>query len=467
MSSRSDLRTFLKTLDTDTLADLLYTQSERDPRLRRQLLARAGGADAGELAEVSDLLEDPTATAESVQLGSVLDTLQRLLDAGTTADVAPLAKRTVDRILTATDDSDTCGLAEHRDRAVSLYARACAAHPPPAAELADWITRVAFAEPAPPDVCLAEFADALGADGLDHVRAAVDAVLSEGHAAGGDREETARRLRLELAEITGDVDAVVRLLSEQLPRLDVSLKIVRVLRAAGRHADAIAHAATALGNTAGGGRGAVVEALERVRAQQPSGEPWQARTPAAGRSAKRVPEDSRAVDAVEASADPRVTVAPAEAGGAPGPTDGGAVEAPATALGTTVSADAPGARAPADGGEPEAPVDARAVEALLHDDRRDEAWRLVTTQASTEVIDVYRADIERLIASRNPAQYAKAAGQLRRLRTLHRRAGTARDFTGYLGELVEAHRRKTRLLDEIRKARIALPKTAPIRNEGR
>src|SRR5690606_17981514 len=108
-----------------------------------------------------------------------------------------------------------------------------------------------------------------------HVRTIVEAALADTGVDGDRRTRVARALRLELAEITGDVDTVVSLLSEQLPRLDVSLRIVRVLRAAGRHAEAIAHAAKALGNATGtvgnqgDGRGPVVEALERVRTQQP------------------------------------------------------------------------------------------------------------------------------------------------------------------------------------------------------
>ncbi|PRX47889.1 hypothetical protein B0I33_105473 [Prauserella shujinwangii] len=374
MTRQSDLRAFLRSLDVDTLADLLCEQAERDPELRKRLLAQADGAEGGELAQVSDLLDSAVRTAESVQIASVLDTLQRLLDAGTRADVAPLARRAVDKITKALEDLDDPSgvVGDQLDRAVSLYARACAAHPPDPEELAGWILRVEFEGSGRPQLSLAEFATPLGERGLAKIKSTVERVLAERGAGAEPRRQLARRLNQELAEVTGDVDAVVRMLSEQLPRLDVSLKIVRVLRAAGRHAEAIAHAAKALGNDNGARRGPVVDALERARSPEP----------------------------------------------------------------------------------------AEAVRLLLEQDRPGEAWEAAAGHPPSAVIGIYRQHIERLIETRDAERYAQAAKQLRRLRTLHRKAGTPDEFTAYVAELVETHKRKTRLLAELRNARIALPRTA-------
>ncbi|NIJ14550.1 hypothetical protein FHU38_004951 [Saccharomonospora amisosensis] len=375
MNLRSDLRSFLHSLDKETLADLLCEQADRDADLRKRLHAMAGGATDGELAEVSDLLDDAVRAAESVQIASVLDTLRRLLDAGTQADVAPLARHAVDRIIAALADVDDSagGMRDQLERAVSLYARACAAHPPQPRQLAEWIVRVAFDSPGWPQIRLPEFAQALGTDGIELVRSAVDTVLAEADPEKStDRGGTAQRLRLEIAEITGDVDTVVRLLSEQLPRLDISLRIVRVLRAAGRHAEAIAHAAQALGNDGAARRGPVVDALERASSRQP----------------------------------------------------------------------------------------AELVRDLLAEDRADEAWRAAGQHPAGDLIPVYRSHVEALIQQRDAENYARAASQLRRLRMLHKRAGTAEEFSEYLAELVQTHKRKRRLLAEIRRARIALPKVA-------
>ena len=214
----TDLRAYLKSLDPETLAGLLHDQAERDPELRARLELRAGS---------------PEPVAEASNIGPVLDTVQRLLDSGTRADVAPLARRTVERI--TRDEGDGAELR----RALGLYARACVARPPDPVELADWLGAVAFDGRAELD--LAEFAGALGEAGLAQLRSRVDKARRD-----PANRAVAERLHEQLVEISGDVDGLVAILSEQLPRMDASLRIVRVLRAAGRTSEAITYAARAL-----------------------------------------------------------------------------------------------------------------------------------------------------------------------------------------------------------------------------
>src|SRR4051794_326407 len=146
----TDLRAYLRSLDAETLVELLHEQAERDPELQTRLKLRASEA-GGDLAQVRTLLDSAVpgrravsyreSFGEAAKIGAVLDTLQRLLDSGTQADVAPLARRAVDRITRALehmdDSSGAVGL--ELQRAVGLYARACAAHPPKPERLADWI----------------------------------------------------------------------------------------------------------------------------------------------------------------------------------------------------------------------------------------------------------------------------------------------------------------------------------------
>ncbi|HET6288108.1 MAG TPA: hypothetical protein VFG15_15335, partial [Amycolatopsis sp.] len=65
---------------------------------------------------------------------------------------------------------------------------------------------------------------------------------------------------------------------------------------------------------------------------------------------------------------------------------------------------------------------------------------------------------EELITRKDPNSYREAARQLRKLRTAHKKAGTAEEFGPYLSDLVETHKRKTRLIAEVKAARIAIPK---------
>ena len=163
----------------------------------------------GDLAEAHRLLDAAVTGGNfeyATKVGSVLDTLQRLLDAGSRADLAPLARRTVDDIIAMLEQVDDASgvVADELDRGIELYARACAAHPPNPGELASWILAVEFDGL---EIDLAEFAKALGEKGIQRIKSTVDEVLAKGEE--DVRYRTASRLQEELAEISGDVDALV------------------------------------------------------------------------------------------------------------------------------------------------------------------------------------------------------------------------------------------------------------------
>jgi hypothetical protein len=404
------LRSYLHSLDAESLAGLLCEQAARHPQVRRELETRAGlnGVQGGDVAEAHRLLDDAVpADLEphgegfdlATKMSAVLDTLQRLLDAGTQADLSPLARRTVDKISFALGDLDDASGAVGAElgRAVTLYARACAAHPPPPESLADWILGIELDGPGWPEIHLADFTEALGETGLRRIKSAVDTVLADSQAEG-IRLGRAERLNEQLAEATGDVDVLVEILSRKLPRLDVSLKIVRVLRGAGRHSEAIAHAARAFArdkhpqDPAAQNRDEAVAALRDRAGRGPAEADELVRVLLAE---QRVEEAWQAADRYGCSLELRLEVAESRAAEYPG-----------------------------------------------------------------EVIGVYRSHVEELIAHKDPHYYRQAAKQLRKLRTLHRRADTAEEFSSYLAELVQTHKRKTRLLAEVRAARIALPKAA-------
>ncbi len=432
VSPHSDLRPYLRTLDAETLADLLHAQAERDPELRHSLELRAA-TQSGDVSEAHRLLDTAVTDGNveyTAKIGAVLDTLQRMLDAGSRADLAPLARRTVDDISEVLEQSgDHAGdLGDRLDRAVELYARACAARPPDPEKLADWILEVEFDGPGRPVIDLAEFATALGEPGLKRIKSTVDDVLA---ATGpGHRRDVAERLREQLAEVLGDVDELVAILSAKPPRVDVSLKIVRVLRAAGRHSEAIAHAARAL-----------------THDKHPS-----APEPESDTSRRRKEFDARP---------DRETFA--------------ALREAATKDGKwTVQRREALARLRERAAEGAEQAD-ELVRVLLDDGRPDEAWRagvrfgasaelkleLAEQRAAehpAETIPVFREHVDELIERKDPQAYQEAARRLKLLRTLHKRAETPDEFTAYLAALVENHRRKTRLITEIRTARIAMPK---------
>lgn len=436
MSSTTDLRPYLRTLDAETLADLLHAQAERDPVLRQTLETRfiTQGSDVAEAHRLLDTAVMAGNVEYAAKVGSVLDTLQRLLDAGSRADLAPLARRTVDDISEMLEQiDDTSGeVADRLDRAVELYARACVARPPDPVSLAEWILEVEFDGPGWPVIELAEFAAALGDRGIAHIKSTVDSVLAENPS--GAKREIAERLREELAEVSGDVDALVAILAAKPPRVDVSLKIVRVLRAAGRHSEAIAHAARALTHD------------KKSEPPPPPEEPV---------SLPRKEFDENPCCATYLA----LREASLDDGRWAGRRKAALARLRELAAERTEAAD-------------------ELVRALLGEDRADEAWRAaVRFEASlslrveladsrsiahpAETIPIYRDHVEELITRKDPHAYREAAKQLRKLRTVHKKAGTAEEFSSYLGTLVEIHKRKTRLIAEVRAARIAIPK--PVR----
>jgi hypothetical protein len=424
-------------LDAETLVDLVHAQAERDPELRHSLELRAA-TQSGDVSEAHRLLDTAVTDGNveyTAKVGAVLDTLQRMLDVGSRADLAPLARRTVDDIGEMYEQAgdhpgDLSDLGERLDRAVELYARACAARPPDPEKLADWILEVEFDGPGRPAIDLAEFATALGEPGLRRIKSTVDDVLAAG--GPGHRRDVAERLQEQLAEVLGDVDGLVAILSAKPPRRDVSLKIVRVLRAAGRHSEAIAHAARALTPHKNVPPPPVEEDddVSRRRKEfdaQPGRETYAALREAATHAGKW-PVQRRAALA-------RLRELAAE-------------------------------------GVEHADELARL---LLEDGRPDEAWRacvrfeasaqvtrelaeLRATEHPAETIPVFRAEVDELIERKDPRAYQEAARRLKLLRTLHKRAETPDEFTAYLASVVEPHKRKTRLITEIRTARIALPK---------
>ena len=435
VTSPPDLRPYLRTLDAETLADLLCAQADRDPELRHSLELRAA-TQSGDVTEAHRLL-DAAVTDGNVEyaakVGAVLDTLGRMLDAGSRADLAPLARRTVDDISEMLEQAGehTGDLGDRLDRAVELYARACAARPPDPEKLADWILEVEFDGPGWPVIDLADFAGPLGENGLRRIKSTVDDVLAQ--AGAGPRRDVAERLQEELAEVLGDVDGLVALLSAKPPRVDVSLKIVRVLRAAGRHSEAIAHAARALTH-------------DKI-------------TP----KFEAPPEDEA------------VSLRRKEFDAGPSRETYAALREAATTAGRWTAQRRAALARLRDLAVENAEGADLLVRVLLDDGRPDEAWRacvrfggslglsveLAQERAAehpAETIPVFRAEVEELIKRKDPHAYQEAARRLKLLRGLHKRAGTPEEFTAHLATLVETHRRKSRLITEIRAARIAMPK---------
>jgi len=171
---------------------------------------------------------------------AVAAAIEDMIEAGDAASAGPLARRAVERVTAALlymDDS--VGIVGDDLRALTdLYARACRAAPPDPGKLAAWLVSSQLDGPGWPAIDLKEFAEALGQRGLAEV-----ARLTAERAATADPDSWAagwgiRDLREQLAGVSGDVDAHVAVLAEDLRGAHRYGEIVTVLRAAGRQDDA-------------------------------------------------------------------------------------------------------------------------------------------------------------------------------------------------------------------------------------
>lgn len=454
-----DLRGYLRSLDVDTLAELLYRHAERDPMLYRELVLRCAreGAEMPDVARIRRQLDTSLRTGDFVgyhgsfdyahKADSVLDTLSELVTTGHAREAGPLARRAVERITSALehmdDSSGVVGDACHH--AMDVYAQACTQAPPDPEELAGWLLDLDLNGPGWPEVDLRCFADALGATGVKAVRAQVERLWARVPQRAGPtelptgqwmRQIGLRRLREQLAEIDGDVDARVAILAEELPRGDVSHRIATVLWEADRPEDAIARAR---------------EGLET------DGLAWRS-APLADFLAEAYLDLGRDAEALSLRRT-RFEAAPTR-------DSYGKLRDVTTRMGHWADLHAGALQTFREAAAATPGVADQLVHALLDEDDVDAAWQALhdhdcasstwlaaaPRRAATnpgDTIPVYRRAVEEQIGHKKANSYRAAADTIRVLRDLHARCGTPQEFRGYLDQLRERHRRKTRLLAEL------------------
>ncbi|EFC83286.1 lipopolysaccharide assembly protein LapB [Parafrankia sp. EUN1f] len=214
--------------DLTTLVNALRRDRRRDPRAGRREYSEA----ALELA----------------------DCCERLLADGGARAVVPVLRKAVDRMTRALmymDDSSGIVGTDLRHM-MSLYARACTEAPPDPEQLARWLAALSFDGPGWPEIRLAEFAPALGAQGLSELCAEVERCSAAAEPGSWGHLVAARDLREQLAEVSGDVDRHVAVLAENLTSARQYQRIVVALRDAGRPAEAIDWARRGLAEHGGG-----------------------------------------------------------------------------------------------------------------------------------------------------------------------------------------------------------------------
>ncbi|XBB66520.1 hypothetical protein ABFU82_20770 [Nocardioides sp. WV_118_6] len=133
----------------------------------------------------------------------VLDVLEdALVDEGADAALPALldvTNRLLELLLHADDGSGLLGDAALR--AVDVYARACRDGTPDATALARWLVSVRIESLGSPEPSLDQFAPGLGGEGLEALRAEIDALASAVDDGPTHLQRVAEELRRELAEL--------------------------------------------------------------------------------------------------------------------------------------------------------------------------------------------------------------------------------------------------------------------------
>jgi len=117
---------------------------------------------------------------------------------------------------------------------MALYARACRAASPDAGRLARWLVSMQLDGPGWPAIELKEFAEALGPRGLAEVARLTEERRVTAEPDSWTAQWGIKDLREQLAAVSGDIDAHVAVLAEDLRGAHRYSEIMEVLRDAGR-----------------------------------------------------------------------------------------------------------------------------------------------------------------------------------------------------------------------------------------
>ena len=214
-------------LSPEELRSILRELMDRDPAVQRLVELRAPVQ--GDVAERSALLVELTSDALRTRgfvdyrrsfdvardAQDLLDELESELDAGHADAVRPALLRATNRLqkITLNGDDSAGVLGDACQRAAELYARSCCDGSPDTAKLARWLVKFRIDSPGWPELELTDFRDAFDDKGWRAYRRAVEKAAEAHRDAGQWARRESDRMRLELADHDGDVDAALEILS--------------------------------------------------------------------------------------------------------------------------------------------------------------------------------------------------------------------------------------------------------------
>jgi uncharacterized Zn finger protein len=465
-----DVRAYLAGLDHDALVDLLVERATEDDVFDARLRMSAARATAGppsiavfqhaidEAFVVDDYVSYREMYGYTSNIDSVLDSLEALLNEGHAADVITLAEHAVDRAEDAIGhvDSSDGYMSVIADRLQELHHDACAAaRPEPVALARNLFERERHSGDL--DVfhdAAATYADILREEGIAEYRRLAKAEWDALPPLGPGQQErsySSRRFRITqimetLAELTGDVDAVVEVLARDQSSAYQFVRIAEVYRKAGRHDDALAWAEKGLALHGGSDPRLLDAAAEEYHR--------------AGRGADAV---RIAWEAYDASPSLRTYRQLSEQATRAGLWPDWHDKAITLLRGRIAQGRHKHDRGRASQWAVREPDNSTLVEVLLHDGEVELAWaeagaagcrrdlwlelaRRREREHPLEAIPIWQGEIERVIDAKNNHAYAEAVDLIVQVRRLLIAAGRDADFVPYVAKLRRIHKPKRNLM---------------------
>ena len=465
-----DVGGYLEGLDHQALVDLLVERAADDDIFDARLRMEAARATAGppQLGVFRHAIDEAFVVDGYVgyremydyatNIDSALDSLQDLLDDGHAEAVVALAEHAIDRAEDAVgyvDDSDgwMSGIAE---RLQDLHLAACVAMKPDPVTLA----RTLFdreRHSGDLDVfggAAGAYAGVLGAEGIAEYRRLAQAEWDALPPLGPNDEErswSSARFRITqimqaLAELTGDVDAVVEVLARDQSSAHQFVRIAEVLREAKRYDDALVWAEKGL-VLHGGSDSRLVEAAAEEYHRSGRGEDavrvtWDAYGEAPTlRTYRQMAEHAQQADLWPAWHDKALELLRTRINqGHRKPKRGRVTRWPAPKPDTSTL-----------------------VEVLLFDGEIEKAWaeasaagcrrdlwlelaRRREAEHPLDAVPIWQAEVERCIDAKNNQAYAQAVELIARVSRLMRAADREADFTPYVEKLRATHKPKRNLM---------------------
>ncbi|MDP9094532.1 MAG: hypothetical protein M3N95_16730 [Actinomycetota bacterium] len=454
-----DLAAYLRSLDHEALVELLVERASDDDLFDARLRMSAARTSSGALSldafrhalaaafETDGYIGYREAYDYTSGIDAVLDSLGQLLEDGHADAVMALAEHAVDlaeEALSYIDDSDggMSGVAEHIRE---LHLAACvASRPDPVALARNLYER----ERHEGDLeifygAAGTYADVLGDEGLAEYRSLAQQEWDELPPLGPDDERSwssgrfrITQIMLTLAELAGDVDAVVAVLAHDQSSAYQFVKIAETLQGAQRYDEALEWALRGLGlHGYGDHRLVEVVAEEHHRAGRPEQAVevlWSAYECSPGVDTyQRLAEHARRAGLWQERHERALAL-----------------------LRERIASKTPARYGP---------DNSTLVAVLLLDGNSEQAWieaqaggcrrdqwlelaRLREAEHPEDALPIWREEVDREIGAMNNQSYANAVATIERVRRLMSAAGRGDQFALYVTGVREAHRRKRNLM---------------------